>query len=492
VRPSRESARGRYQRSKWRITRFFVARFSISGIRYSSAGGGLECEGARSRADEVPAYTARRRVSPRGAWFGGVGADRNGRISGRGKIDLKVLLVHNRYRSSSPSGEDRVVDQEAKALADVGCRVERFGRSNDVIADLGLAQRLMIPPRVAWNPGAARALGRVISDVAPDVVHFHNVYPLLSPSVLQACRDRVPAVVTFHNYRPLCPTGEMFRSGEPCNACVGRIPTAAVRHGCYRGSRLSTAPVALASLTQRRVWRSVPSAYIFLSHAQQGAFSSLGLPGDRCFVKGNLVVAPSPAADGPRAPIVAYVGRLDEAKGVRFLMEAWDRYREVDGDSALRLAVAGSGQLDPLVRAWADRHASVDVLGLLTRDGCAALMAKARSVVVPSVWEEPFGLVVAEAMAAGTPPIAPTHGSFPELIQDGVDGVLFPSGEPEALGRLFALVAKTPARFEQLGRAARATYSRRFTSEKNMTDLLAIYRFAIEHPVGLGAGTKAA
>jgi glycosyltransferase involved in cell wall biosynthesis len=400
-----------------------------------------------------------------------------------------VLVVHNRYRSSAPSGEDRVVDQETAALATLGCEVERFERLSDEIPSLPLAEKLMVPVRVAWNPSANRALAGAIDAFRPDVVHAHNVYPLLSPSVLYQAATRAPVVVTVHNYRPLCPTGQLFRSGAPCSDCVGRAPFAAVRHGCYRDSKAATVPMAVATLVQRRAWRDVPSAYIFISAAQRELFSTLGLPEDRCFVKGNLVHA-SPV-DAVTEPLVAFVGRLDEAKGVRLLMEGWDRLLSIRPESGLRLAIAGAGPLDQEVRTWAASHPSVDVLGLLSREQCAELTARARAVVVPSVWQEPFGLVVAEAMAAGTPPIAPAHGAFPELIHDGVDGELFPPGDAGALGRILARVGDEPERFERLGQSARLTHAEQFAPERSMAELLAVYRFAIEHPMQVrGRQTK--
>jgi glycosyltransferase involved in cell wall biosynthesis len=392
--------------------------------------------------------------------------------------------VHNRYRSSLPSGEDRVVDQESAALAGAGWEVERFERLSDQIPGLPLAQKLAIPARVVWNPSAARELSRTIESFRPDIVHVHNVYPLLSPSVLQACRNRAPVVVTFHNYRPICPTGELFRAGSRCTDCVGRVPVAAVRHGCYRGSTIATAPLAVASLVQRRLWRSVPSAYVFLSAAQRQLFSTVGLPGERCFVKGNLV-HPS-VGTTPTESVVAYVGRLDERKGVRLLMDAWDRCQAADEGGPLRLVVAGAGPLEPLVQSWAEQHSNVEFLGLLGREDCSTLMQRARAVVVPSTYDEPFGLVVAESMAAGTPPIAPAHGAFPELISDGVDGVLFPSGDADALSGLLTRVGRNPAWFDGLGRAAKRTHARRFAPEHNVAELVDIYRFAIDHPVGIG------
>jgi len=393
---------------------------------------------------------------------------------------MRVLVVHNRYRSASPSGENRVVDQESAALTEAGCIVERFERRADDIGELSLAGRAALPGRVVWNREAARALRRAIEGFGPDVVHVHNLYPLLSPSVLAAGSGRVPVVVTFHNYRPLCPTGELYRDGSVCTECVGTAPTGAVRHGCYRGSRLQSLPLAAATVVQRHLVRTAPAAYLFLSEAQRAWFAGLDLRPERCFVKPNLV-HPSTLPRLPE-PLIAFVGRLDESKGIRFLMDAWDRVCSGREKPGLRLVVAGSGSLEPAVRAWAAGRPQGEVLGLLSREGCAALMARARAVVVPSVWPEPFGLVVAEAMAAGAPPIGPDHAAFPELIQDGVDGALYPSGDVEGLTRLLRRADAEPNWFEKLGKEAKSTHARRFSPAAVVDKLLAVYRFAVEHP----------
>lgn len=105
-------------------------------------------------------------------------------------------------------------------------------------------------------------------------------------------------------------------------------------------------------------------------------------------------------------------------------------------------------------------------------------------MVVPSAWEETFGLVAVEAMAAGVPPLAPAHGSFPELVTDGRDGVLFEPGDPGSLARGLADVDRCPEHFAGLGRAARTTYQTRFQEATNVQQLVAVYRFAVEHPAG--------
>jgi glycosyltransferase involved in cell wall biosynthesis len=235
----------------------------------------------------------------------------------------------------------------------------------------------------------------------------------------------------------------------------------------------------------RPAWRSLVSAYIFISAAQRDLLAGLSLPPDRVFVRHNLIPR-RPAAQAAREPVVVYAGRLDEAKGARLLMAGWDRYRSGarSGEAGLRLVIAGAGPLDQEVAAWAATRPSVELVGQLDRDQCSDLMARARGVLLPSAWEETFGLVVVEAMAVGTPPIASGHGSFTELISSGVDGVLFTPGDPADLGRVINDLEASPDQFEEYGAQARQTYERRFDPQRSLDDLLKIYRHAREHPVG--------
>jgi glycosyltransferase involved in cell wall biosynthesis len=395
---------------------------------------------------------------------------------------VKVLQVHNRYRSAAPSGENRVVEQEHAALAAGGHDVSQFGVSSDEIEGWSRARKAALPLRVVWSRETHRDLTAALAAQAPDVVHVHNTFPLLSPAVLYACRDaRVPVIATIHNYKLACLSGDFFRDGAVCHDCAGGLPAKGALRGCYRGSRAATAPVALATTVHRRAWRSMVAAYIFISASQRDLLASLELPSGRVFVRHNLVPA-RPARTAAPEPAVVYAGRLDEAKGARLLMAGWDCYL-AGGGSGLSLVIAGSGPLEPEVAAWAASRPSVRLTGQLDRDECAGLMASARAVLLPSAWEETFGLVVVEAMAAGTPPVASGHGSFPELITSESDGVLFAPGDPAALGRAIADADDNPERFEKLGAQARATYERRFDPGASIDELLRIYRYALEHPI---------
>jgi glycosyltransferase involved in cell wall biosynthesis len=163
-------------------------------------------------------------------------------------------------------------------------------------------------------------------------------------------------------------------------------------------------------------------------------------------------------------------------------MAGWDRYLAATPSPGLRLVIAGGGPLGGEVSAWAAARPSVAVAGQLSGGDCARLMAGARAVILPSTWEETFGLVAVEAMALGVPPVAAGHGSFPELITDGADGVLFRPGDAAALAAAIAGADAGPRLFRCYGEQARKTYEQRFAPERSIEDLLRIYRFAIAHP----------
>jgi glycosyltransferase involved in cell wall biosynthesis len=396
---------------------------------------------------------------------------------------MRVVLLHNRYRSVAPSGETQVVEREGKALADLGHEVIWFDRSSDEIEHWSRVKKAALPARLIWSREAHRDLTATLREHRPDIVHVHNTFPLFSPSVLFACRDaRVPVVASIHNKRLICANGAFFRNGTVCHDCAEGPAIQGVMHGCYRGSRAASASVVLATSVHRRSWRSLVSAYVFASASQRDLLSGLGLDADRVFVKPHLIPRKE-LQRVARGPHVMYAGRLEEAKGVRVLMAGWDAYRRRSGEAGLGLVIAGSGDLQDEVAAWASTRPSVDVAGRVPDPQFTELMSSARAILLPSTCEETFGLVVVEAMAAGSPPIAAAHGAFVELITPGVDGMLFPPGDPEALGLAIADVEAHPERYEVYGAQARETYEKQFDPDRTMEQLLEIYRFAITHPV---------
>jgi glycosyltransferase involved in cell wall biosynthesis len=135
------------------------------------------------------------------------------------------------------------------------------------------------------------------------------------------------------------------------------------------------------------------------------------------------------------------------------------------------------------VANWATQHPSVTIAGHVTRQEVSRILAQSRAVVVPSQWEETFGMVAVEAMAAGTPAVASAHGAFPELITPGSDGALFPPTDVDALVDLFADIDDHPKQWDRYGERARDTYRSRFSPDTGIARLLEIYRFAVDNPI---------
>lgn len=394
---------------------------------------------------------------------------------------LRVLVAHNRYRSGQPSGEDHVVDQEMDLLARAGHDVELFERRSDDISAMSLPARAAVPLRVPWNPRARRDLRDTLRQMRPDVVHLHNTFPLLSPAVLAACADAgVPVVATLHNYLQVCPSGTLYRDGQICTDCTGRAPLPAVQHGCYRGSRLASVPMAITMAANQQRWWSSVARFFCISGAQRALLIQTGMPAERLMVKHNFVADSEARRRTGSGEHVLYLGRLTQEKGVRLLMAAWD-VLSARGGIGLPLVIVGAGPLQDEVAEWTANRRDVRYLGLRSQQESRELTARASTVVAPSTWLETFGLVVVEAMAAQVPTVAAAHGAFVELVEDGVTGLLHRPGDPESLAERLRDVVTDPTRNRAMGAAARRTYEQRFTPSVGLDRLITGYRAAMAH-----------
>ncbi|MES4904234.1 glycosyltransferase [Streptomyces sp. NPDC000395] len=392
---------------------------------------------------------------------------------------MHVLVVHNRYSSAQPSGENRVVDEEVGLLRAAGHRVEVFERRSDDIAARSLLGKAAVPLLVPWNPAVRTELAARLRTERPDVVHVHNVFPLLSPAVLAACADAgVPVVATLHNYTQVCPPGTLHRDGRACTECVGSaVSLPAVRHGCYRNSRLATVPLAVSLSVNRRRWWSGVERFFCISAAQRDILVRSGMPAERLAVKHNFVPDPGDRRAGAGEHLL-FLGRLTEAKGMRLLMAAWDGIT-ASGGVGVPLVIAGAGPLEPEVTAWAAGRDDVRYVGLYDPAQCRQAIARSVAVVAPSMSLETFGLVVAEAMAAGVPAVAAGHGAFAELVEEGVTGLLHRPGEVASLASCLRRITAEPDRNREMGQAARRRYEQGFSPAVGLERLVDEYRTAI-------------
>jgi glycosyltransferase involved in cell wall biosynthesis len=397
---------------------------------------------------------------------------------------VKILLVHNFYGSTAPSGENTAYSAEAALLRHRGHSVDEFTRHSDEVLHDGFAGTLRSAASVVWNPFSLRLLKRTLRETKPDIVHVHNTFPLLSPSVFYASRERnIPTVMTLHNYRMGCAAGTALRNDQPCTLCLDNksvIP--ALRYGCYRESRIATLPVAamIAYNNARDTWRSNVDAFITLTDFQKEKMIRFGLLQESLFVKPHFLDdPPQPVPWTNRENKIVFVGRLYAAKGIHILLDAWRRM----GKRAPHLEVIGDGPMrEELVHSVRESEApgSVSFLGNVSHDEAMKRMSSAKLLVVPSVCYEGFPMVVQESFALGVPVAASNIGSLPYLITEDKNGRLFVPGDPVDIITCVTRLLADDARLRFLAEGARRDFDEKYTAEKNYSALMAIYEAAAE------------
>jgi glycosyltransferase involved in cell wall biosynthesis len=378
-----------------------------------------------------------------------------------------ILSVHNYYQQ--PGGEDRVFAGETALLEENGHTVVRHEDHNDRIraGTMGAARDAV------WSASSFERLTALVRSNGIDVAHFHNTFPLISPSACYAVRRAgVPVVQTLHNYRLICAGATLSRNGSVCEECVERrslLPGMA--HGCYRDSRPATVAVSAMLAVHRAAgtYQKQVDVYVALSEFARQKFIEGGLPGDRIVAKPNFV-SPDPGPGEGRGGYALFVGRLAKEKGIETLAEAWELLSDVP------LVVAGDGPLRDT-----DWPEGVNCLGAQPRERVLELMREARVLVFPSTWYECAPMVIAEAFACGLPVIASNLGSIPEFVHHNHSGLLFEPGDARDLARQVRWAFDNPAELRAMRANARLEYEQKYTAERNYKMLMAIYEMAREN-----------
>jgi len=381
---------------------------------------------------------------------------------------MKILLAHNEYQQ--PGGEDQIFRSEAALLEAHGHQVLRYAAHNDRVAGMN---PVALAGSTVWNRASYRELQSMIRRERPQVAHFHNTLPLISPAGYYAAKaEGVPVVQTLHNYRLLCPNALFFRDGHVCEDCQGKwIPWPGVLHACYRESRPASAAVAAMLTTHRalRTWTEQVDVYISPSEFTRKKLVQGGLPDEKVVVKPHFV-HPTPAVGEGRGGYAVFVGRLSPEKGLDTLLSAWESL-----GGKLRLKVVGDGPLASRVAEATRRMPKVEWLGRQPPEEILKIMGEAVLVVVPSKIYETFGRVVIEAFAKGTPVVGTKLGAIAELVEHGRTGVHFRPGDPKDLAAQVRWALAHPAELERMRVEARGEFEARYTAERNYQTLKEIY-----------------
>jgi len=382
-------------------------------------------------------------------------------------IGMKILIAHNAYQHRG--GEDAVVEAELALLRSYGHEVQMYRQHNDALNGMSPAKAAVT---AVWSHDSACDVEALCNRFHPDVIHVHNTFPLISPSLYWTANTlRIPVVQTLHNFRLLCPQAIFLRDGKICEDCIGKLPWRSVTRKCYRESAMQSAVITTMLATHRAIgtYRDRVTRYIALNRFARDKYIEGGLPADRFRLKPNFVASQAkPSWTGRRGGL--YVGRLSSEKGLDVLVDAARR------GGAARVQVIGGGPMEPVAReTFGDRY-----LGFRPLDEIMARMERAQFLVLPSICYENSPRTIVEAFSAGLPVIASRLGALADIVTDGVTGLLFHPGDAADLAAKIAWAEANPEQMIRMGQAARAEYEAEYTPERNYEMLMDIYDDAIK------------
>ncbi|MBI9050318.1 MAG: glycosyltransferase family 4 protein [Anaerolineaceae bacterium] len=387
---------------------------------------------------------------------------------------MKILIAHNYYLQAG--GEDVVFKEEAKLLEFHGHQVYQCSMNNETINEMNSIE---VGLKTIWNPDGYQLIRENIEKTNPDIVHFHNTFPLISPAGYEAAYDcKIPVVQTLHNYRLLCLNATLMRDGKVCELCIGRTPPIpGIRYKCYHEAFLPSATVAMMLTLHRfrKTFQTRVNSFIVLSKFAENLFIRAGIPKEKTHIKPNFIFDNStnaqPAID---KKYFLFVGRLSQEKGILSLLEAVKK-------TQYPIKIVGSGPLENLVIQYINENnlSNCEYLGQVARDEVLSLMQGAIAIIIPSLWYEGFPMIIAEAFSQGTPILASRLGVLGEILDEVECGIGFSPGDSNAIMEAMTIAWKDLLTMEKFGVNAYHEFQKRFSSNAAYQSLLRIYETVI-------------
>lgn len=389
---------------------------------------------------------------------------------------MKILICHNYYRSSAPSGEDAVAENEINLLREHGHEVITYTKHNDDLDDSTFAKKLSIAKNTIWSSKTHNELSEFLAQHKPDIAHFHSIFPQISPSAYKACYDsNVPVVHTLHNFRSICPGALLQRDEKVCELCLHGSILNSLKYKCYRNSYLATGALTATIIFNRFIssYTKYVSQYIALTDFATSRMVLGQIPRDLISIKPNfLPLSPEPGTgDGNYA---VYVGRLSIEKGVKTLFSAW---KDID----MKLKVIGDGPLmEELKNLPSEDLKNIEFCGYLDRATILEIISNATFQLVPSEWYEGFPMVLLEAFSCGTPVIGSDIGSIGEIVENDITGMKFIPGNIESLKSTIRKMLSDKNKLNEMRISARKVFDSKYSKEISYNILINIYKNAIK------------
>lgn len=384
---------------------------------------------------------------------------------------MKILIAHNRYQQRG--GEDSVIDAELNLLKSHGHEVDLYTVSNDDIKSF--SDKLRTGLSVTYSAKSKEAFSAYLQSNKPDVVHFHNIFPLLTASVYESCQElNIPVIQTLHNYRNICPGALLMRDGKVCEKCVKGSAYQAVRYACYRGSYLQTLALSnmVASQKKNNTWHTKVNRFIALTEFAKNKFIEAGFPSNKISIKPNFIMHPKFESHAKREGFALFVGRLSVEKGVDILCDTFAK-------TQIPLKIVGDGPLHDELKNKVTNN--VELLGNQPKEQVYELMSQAKCLIMPSVWYEGFPMVLVEAFAHALPVICSDIGGMAEVVKNEVHGLHFSVGDSESLLKKVQYFFEEPKLFDFMSTNTRETFLTEYSSEVNYQQLIELYQQEIDN-----------
>jgi len=379
---------------------------------------------------------------------------------------MRVLHVNNQHRGVG--GSDIYCNEVVKMCSLRGLDVGVFARDSKNLPQ-GLRGKVVAFLGGIYARSAVREFDRTLKTFRPDVVHVHELFPMISPWILPRCTAAgVPVVMTCYDFRITCPVATHHNKKGICYDCAEGKEYRAVLNNC-RNSLAESLAYGLRSAVARRfrLFTDHITRFIVLTEFSKNWIEGrVGISPDRVATIPCVVPAPLQDVDDPsKGAYVAYAGRFVPEKGVEILMEACSK-------AGLPLRLAGDSLMHPAIKPGDD----IQCVETSAPGSLVDFYRGARVLVVASLWEETFACVLSEAKSHGIPVIAPRIGAMPDLVEDGVTGLLFDTGNVEELTEKIQLVWNDVDLCRRMGAAGRRDIQKKLNAEICFDQLLSVYR----------------
>ena len=387
-------------------------------------------------------------------------------------MKYRILLAHNKYQL--PGGEDIGFSTEVEMLREKGHEIIEYIRHNDEIKDYSPFQKLKFPLKMIWSDKTYHEVKEIIKKRKPNIAHFHNIFPLISPSAYYACKDEgIPVIQLLNNYRLICPGGFLLRDNKTCEDCITGGLQNSIKHRCYRDSLILTSSLAMMLKYHRNkgTWFDKVDKYVALSEFSKSKYVEAGFPGSKIVVKPNFV-APDPGRREVDDGYVLFFGRLSIEKGPQTAVKAW-RYIE-----NVPLKIVGVGPLEEELHNFVKEHSikNIEFLSYVPNTEIFDIIKRARFVVIPMEWYEILPRVLIETYACGVPIIASKIGVMADLVINHISGLHFEVGNAKDLSDKVRLLYNDRNLLRKLSGGARKEYETKYVKDVNYEKLMSIYK----------------